>query len=116
MSLKLSKRHEWVLQSEIRNMSIECDRLGGINLSQGVCDLEVPSQVRFGAKEAIDKGFNTYTRYDGLAEIRAAIAHKQLLFTGQGVVMFQYLLRRAGKNNFASCTTGPRTHVNYMIR
>ena len=85
MSLRLSKRHEWVLQSEIRNMSIECDRLGGINLSQGVCDLEVPSQVRFGAKEAIDMGFNIYTRYDGLDEIRAAIAQKQLLFAGQEV-------------------------------
>lgn len=35
MGLKLSKRHECVLQSEIRNMSIECDRMGGINLSQG---------------------------------------------------------------------------------
>ena len=38
MALQLSKRHEWVLQSEIRNMSIECDLMGGINLSQGVCD------------------------------------------------------------------------------
>ena len=58
MALKLSQRHEWVLQSEIRNMSIECDRVGGINLSQGVCDLEVPAQVRRGAKEAIDEGIN----------------------------------------------------------
>jgi hypothetical protein len=42
MALHLSERHAWVLQSEIRNMSIECDRVGGINLSQGVCDTEVP--------------------------------------------------------------------------
>jgi aminotransferase len=39
MSLTISKRLEWVKQSEIRNMSIECDKVGGINLSQGVCDL-----------------------------------------------------------------------------
>jgi aminotransferase len=85
MSLKLSKRHQWVLQSEIRNMSLECDRVSGINLSQGVCDLEVPPSVRQGAREAIDAGFNTYTRYDGLNEIREAIARKQKRFTGMEV-------------------------------
>lgn len=82
MGLKLSKRHEWVMQSEIRNMSIECDLVQGINLSQGVCDLEVPVVVRQGAKEAMDAGINTYTRYDGIAELREAIARKQKLFTG----------------------------------
>lgn len=82
MALKLSKRHEWVLQSEIRNMSIECDRMGGINLSQGVCDLEVPLPVRDGAKSAIDNGINAYTRYDGLAELREAIAKKSRSFNG----------------------------------
>ena len=82
MSLKLSKRHEWVIQSEIRNMSIECDRLGGINLSQGICDTEVPLEVRQGAREAIEKGINSYTRYDGLSELREAIAFKQKMFTG----------------------------------
>lgn len=82
MGLELSKRHEWVMQSEIRNMSIECDRLGGINLSQGVCDTEVPLEVRRGAQEAIEKGMNSYTRYDGLPELREAIATKQKKFTG----------------------------------
>jgi aminotransferase len=82
VGLKLSVRHEWVMQSEIRNMSIECDLVEGINLSQGVCDLEVPAVVRQGAQEAMDAGINTYTRYDGLVELRQAIAHKQKLFTG----------------------------------
>jgi aminotransferase len=82
MSLKLSERHKWVLQSEIRNMSIVCDRIGGINLSQGVCDLEVPREVVAAAKEAIDKGYNAYTRYDGLPELRKAIADKHKWYTG----------------------------------
>jgi aminotransferase len=82
VGLKLGERHTWVMQSEIRNMSIECDRVKGINLSQGVCDLEVPTAVLQGAKAAMDAGFNTYTRYDGLAELRQAIAHKQKRFTG----------------------------------
>jgi aminotransferase len=82
MGLKLSDRHQWILQSEIRNMSLECARVGGINLSQGVCDTEVPLLVRRGAQEAIEAGINTYTRYDGLDELRSAIAKKQKRFTG----------------------------------
>ena len=80
--LKLSKRHDWVLQSEIRNMSIECDRVNGINLSQGICDSEVPPVVRRAAQEAIDNGINSYTRYDGLEELRKAIAYKVRMFAG----------------------------------
>jgi aminotransferase len=74
MPLQLSKRHESVLQSEIRSMTIACNKVGGINLAQGVCDTEVPAPVRRGAQEAIDKGINIYTRYDGLQELREAIA------------------------------------------
>ncbi len=78
MNLKLSNRSNILAQSEIRNMSIECDKINGINLSQGTCALKVPNEVRVGAKEAIDKGINQYTRYDGLKEIREAIAEKYL--------------------------------------
>jgi len=85
MTLKLSRRHEWVLQSEIRNMSIECDRVGGINLSQGVCDTEVPASVRAGAADAMNAGVNCYTRYDGIDELRRAIAAKQMRFSGMDV-------------------------------
>lgn len=82
MTLRLAKRHEWVMQSEIRAMSIACDAVGGINLSQGVCDMELSAEVCQGAQEAITAGINTYTRYDGLAELRKAIAAKQKRFTG----------------------------------
>ncbi len=69
-------------QSEIRAMTLECARIGGINLAQGICDTEVPLPVRAGAKEAIDAGINSYTRYDGLKEIRYAIAQKMLEYNG----------------------------------
>ena len=85
MSLTISNRLEWVRQSEIRNMSIECEKYGGLNLSQGVCDLEVPPIVVKGAKQAIDDGINSYTRYDGLNELRQAIAQRQKIFTGMEV-------------------------------
>ena len=76
MPLKLSTKSSFVMQSEIRNMSIECERVGGINLSQGVCNLDIPKTVRRAAQAAIDEGRNAYTRYDGIAELRAAVARK----------------------------------------
>ncbi|MCK4809738.1 MAG: pyridoxal phosphate-dependent aminotransferase [Candidatus Omnitrophica bacterium] len=103
MNLKLSNRHEWVIQSEIRNMSIECGRIGGINLSQGVCDLEVPELVRMGAKSAIDKGINSYTRYDGIDELRAAIAKKHKVFTGRDVNPETEIVVSAGATGALYC-------------
>ena len=103
MSLKLSKRREWVAQSEIRNMSIECDRVGGINMSQGVCDLEVPPQVLTGAKQAMDSGINVYTRYDGLPELREAIAKKQQRFTGFEVDPEKEIIVSAGSTGVLYC-------------
>jgi len=103
MSLQLSKRHEWVMQSEIRNMSIECDKMGGINLSQGVCDTEVPLVVRRAAQEAMDKGINTYTRYDGLDELRQAIAKKQKVFTGMDVDPEKEIIVSAGATGALYC-------------
>ncbi|MEM7232143.1 MAG: pyridoxal phosphate-dependent aminotransferase, partial [Planctomycetota bacterium] len=62
--------------TDIRSMSVECDKRGGINLAQGVCDTEIPEVVRAGVPAAIDAGFNIYTRYDGLDKLRNAIAKK----------------------------------------
>ena len=103
MSLNLSKRREWVAQSEIRNMSIECDRVGGINMSQGVCDLEVPPQVLAGAKQAMDSGINIYTRYDGMQELREAIAKKQQHFTGLEVDPEKEIIVSAGSTGVLYC-------------
>jgi aminotransferase len=80
MSLAISVRSEAFVQSEIRNMSIECDRVGGINMSQGICDLELPLPVRQGAADAMSDRENHYTRYDGLEPLRNAIAGKMASF------------------------------------
>jgi aminotransferase len=65
------------MQSEIRAMTTECDRMGGINLAQGVCDTPVPAAVEAEALAAIHAGYNIYTRLDGIARLREAIAQKQ---------------------------------------
>jgi aminotransferase len=82
MPLSLSQRAARTVQSEIRVMSIECEKVKGINLAQGVCDTEVPEEVRAGAKQAIDGGINSYTRAEGLPPIRQAIAEKMRCFNG----------------------------------
>lgn len=66
-------------------MSIECDKVGGVNLSQGICDLPLPEPVRLGAQRAMDRGINHYTRYDGQERLRHAIAHKMKIFNGMTV-------------------------------
>lgn len=57
-------------------MTAECDRIGGINLAQGVCDTEMPQTVSDTAIQAIRDGLNIYTRMDGIASLRHAIASK----------------------------------------
>jgi aminotransferase len=71
-----------MVQSEIRAMSVECDRINGVNLAQGVCDTGVPSPVMTGALSAINEGYNIYTRLDGIAPLRNAISGKLASYNG----------------------------------
>lgn len=83
--MKLSNRAQNIAQSEIRAMSILCNEKKGLNMAQGLCDLEVPLPVVQGAKEGIDSGKNTYTSAYGNYKLRAAIAKKQNDFYDQCV-------------------------------
>ena len=80
MSLGENQRLAGLVQSEIRAMTLACTQVQGINLAQGVCDTGVPPVVVDAAKQAMDHGLNTYTRYDGLAELRQALAKRMSVF------------------------------------
>jgi aminotransferase len=80
MSLRENQRLAGLVQSEIRAMTLACTQVQGINLAQGVCDTGVPPVVVDAAKQAMDHGFNTYTRYDGLEELRQALAQRMGTF------------------------------------
>lgn len=105
MTLRMSKRRPLVAQSEIRSMSIECAKIGGINLAQGVCDLPVPEVVIRGAEEAMESGTNIYTRFDGLPQLRQAIAEKHTRFTGLPVEAEGQVVASAGATGafYATC-------------
>jgi aminotransferase len=71
-----SDRTARLAQSDIRAMTLACAKVKGINMSQGVCDTPVPPIVIQAAKAAMDRGHNIYSRFDGISELRQAIASK----------------------------------------
>ena len=66
-------------------MTVACSDAGGINMAQGVCDTDPPHAVVAAAIEAIRFGHNIYTRLDGIAPLREAIAEKFARFNGLNV-------------------------------
>jgi aminotransferase len=76
MTHRPSDRTERLAQSDIRAMTLACAKVGGINMSQGVCDTPVPSVVVRAAQEAMARGHNTYSRFDGIPELRRVVAEK----------------------------------------
>lgn len=81
-NLRLSDLAPHQVQSEIRAMTVACTALNGINLAQGVCDTDTPHPVVEAAIEAIRSGYNIYTRLDGIASLREAVAEKFSTFNG----------------------------------
>lgn len=104
--LRLSAISPGVVQSEIRAMTVECERVGGVNLAQGVCDTGVPSPVMTRAIEAIEQGYNIYTRLDGIAPLRAAIAGKLARYNGLSADPVSQILVTSGATGafHAACT------------
>ncbi len=69
-------RIEGLQQSDIRRMSLECTRVGGINLGQGICDQPIEPIIKDAAIKAIREDQSIYTRLDGIDELRHRIAKK----------------------------------------
>lgn len=76
MSRDGNQRMAGLAHSEIRAMTAACARVKGLNMAQGVCDTPAPDNVIQAAQYAMEHGLNTYTRFDGLAELRQALSIK----------------------------------------
>src|SRR5690606_34086568 len=71
--------------SLLRSLTQRVERFpDGINLGQGVCDLEMPDVLRGAAIRSIREDRATYTPFGGLPELRSAIAERTA--RRQGVV------------------------------
>src|SRR5947208_6273024 len=101
----VSRHASRIAQSEIRIMSVECEKVRGVNLAQGVCDTEVPAPVRRAAEAAAEAGLNQYTRLDGIPALRTAIANKLRDYNGLTVNPETQLLVTSGATGgfFAAC-------------
>jgi aminotransferase len=80
MSRFLSERILDQQQSAIRKYSAWVQRIGGVNLSQGVCDQPAPDALKQAAKQAIDDDHAIYTHMQGIQSVREAIAEKLSTF------------------------------------
>src|SRR5437879_5782860 len=66
---QISDRLRGLVQSDIRRMSRECERVGGINLGQGICDAIVAHKA-------------TYSKFEGIDLLRERIARKMAHYNG----------------------------------
>lgn len=82
---QISSRLDGLVQSDIRRMSRECERVGGINLGQGICDLPTIPELIEGAVEAITSSKATYSKFEGIDLLRERIARKIEHFNGYKV-------------------------------
>ena len=79
---QISDRLRGLVQSDIRRMSRECERVGGINLGQGICDLPTIPELVEGACDAIASSKATYSKFEGIDLLRERIARKIERFNG----------------------------------
>src|SRR6266404_8791286 len=74
--MRIARRLSDLAQSDIRRMSRECERVGGINLGQGICDLPTIPELVEGACDAIRANKATYSKFEGIDVLRERIARK----------------------------------------
>ena len=79
---QISNRLKGLVQSDIRRMSRECERVSGINLGQGICDLPTIPELIEGATDAIASSKATYSKFEGIDPLREKIARKIERFNG----------------------------------
>jgi aminotransferase len=72
----LSQRSSHLREAGIlRQLTLEVQAYAdGINLGQGVCDLDMPTELRDAAARSLHHDRATYTPYAGIPEVRQAIA------------------------------------------
>ncbi len=103
MTDRRSDRIEFLEQSDIRRMSRECARHDGINLGQGICPLPSPEEVLEGAAEAVREDASTYSAYEGIPELREALARKLARDNGLEIDPSEELVVTVGSTGAFAC-------------
>lgn len=79
MEFKPSARTQFLKQSGIRNASLRCQQLDGVNLGQGVCNMPVPQAIQEAAFKSVPE-HNMYSDLKGILPLRQALGHKLKTF------------------------------------
>ena len=79
---RFARRVSDLVQSDIRRMSRECEKVGGINLGQGICDQPAPERIKDAAIAAIREDRSIYSKFEGIDELRRLIASKMADYNG----------------------------------
>ena len=61
-------------------MTRECNRVDGINLGQGICDLPTPSEILEATSRAVLADKSVYSKFEGIDALRAEVARKSREF------------------------------------
>lgn len=88
--------------ADIRKMTLACNRVGGINLSQGVCDLPTPSVILEAASKAILEDKSAYAPAAGMESLRLAIQSKLKRRNAISVDLEQILVTQGVTGAFTS--------------
>lgn len=104
MARTVSRRMDDLAQSEIRAMTQACVMMKGLNMAQGVCDTPAPQAVLNGAARALASGYNVYSRFDGLIELRQAIAAKLARYNGLPADPERHITVSCGATGAFHCT------------
>lgn len=73
---KLSRQTSAFVSPALRQITLEVQKVNGVNLGQGVCQLPVPEYVLEQASVAANEGINRYTNPRGLLRLREALVEK----------------------------------------
>lgn len=78
----LARRTGPLEHSDIRAVTKAVNRVDGINLGQGICDLPMPDPIKAAARQAVADDKSVYTSHRGLASLREEILEKVRSFNG----------------------------------
>ena len=66
----------------LRQITLEVQKINGVNLGQGTCQLPPPPYIIEEAHKAAIEGINRYTNPRGLLSLREAVARKLSIHNG----------------------------------
>jgi aminotransferase len=78
----ISERTNAMTTPALRQITVEVQKINGINLGQGTCQLPTPPLIIEEAHRAALQGINRYTNPRGLQSLREAIARKLKIYNG----------------------------------